>query len=148
FISHNGFPYYIDNSIFVSPLYLTNVFDYCIDFLNDHSKETIIVHLKKEAIPNEIPNKLVKYIENHKEYFYIGKTIPKLGKVRKRIVVITREGYLGTKIEVGEMGDCREYDSKNKIILFVQDAYSLDGTEKWDFVHDILTNDISSKCEI
>jgi len=34
--------------------------------------------------------------------------------VRKRIVVITREGYLGTKIEVGEMGDCREYDSKNK----------------------------------
>lgn len=34
--------------------------------------------------------------------------------MRKRIVVITREGYLGTKIEVGEMGDCREYDSKNK----------------------------------
>jgi len=84
-------------------LYLTDVLDECINFLNKHTEETIIIHLKKENIKDNVdvisvildnlsmnvPNTNLSY----NNFVYIGDSIPKIGQVRGKIVIVTREKY-------------------------------------------------------
>ncbi|ORX52900.1 PLC-like phosphodiesterase, partial [Piromyces finnis] len=78
-------------------LYFSDVLEESVKFLQHHCNETIIMHLNNEDIPkvNEVEMDISDIIYDHikkfpSRYFYTGTTIPKLGDVRSRIVIITR----------------------------------------------------------
>jgi len=91
-----------------------------------------------------------------KDFFYTDQKMPTLGEVRGKIVIITRDKYnyanknIGYEISWNDMGGCQNYDNnsccpkiKNEYEYYpyrIQDAYNLDGTEKWDLAHDVLDN--------
>jgi hypothetical protein len=52
YLSHGSISCYDSNTD--NNLYFKSVLKYCIDFLNEHKKETIILHLKRESIDNSI----------------------------------------------------------------------------------------------
>ncbi|ORX49594.1 PLC-like phosphodiesterase [Piromyces finnis] len=59
YITHNGVkclkPIHLNPSSNINTLlYLSDVFDLCISFLNKHPTETIIIHLKCDAVPEEL----------------------------------------------------------------------------------------------
>jgi hypothetical protein len=54
YLSHGSISCYDSNTD--NNLYFKSVLKYCIDFLNEHKKETIILHLKRESIDNSIKN--------------------------------------------------------------------------------------------
>eukprot|EP00833_Pecoramyces_ruminatium_P010667 jgi/Orpsp1_1/1184699/evm.model.c7180000090632.1 len=148
-------------------LYFSQVIKECIDFLKKQTKETIIMHLKEENISektNDVAKLIGKEIKDLSEYFYDETTVPQLGKVRGKIVLFTRNGYkynnkaLGIRVNVKDMGGCRDYpdDGKkcypvlynNSDINFkylIQDAYNLDGPDKWDLVQNTITKFVSFK---
>ena len=193
YLSHDNVPCY-ESKIGYTKLYLTKVLDYCIEFLrnNESREETIILHLKREHIKDDIKNSynddgvtntyvakiLNDILSNYKYYYKIyyiydeDSTIPKIGQVRGRIVIITREKYeisdnnfIGYQLAISDMGNCYEYNNngdssqndgekcypiisstKHKGIDYrYQDNYNLEKDDKWDIIYDVLTNNTYSR---
>jgi len=108
--------------IFIFQMYSKKV----LNFLQNHYNETIIMHLNDEYIPkiNGIKMDISDLIYNHiksfpKRYFYIDNTIPTLGNVRSKTVIITRTQHMniiikiiGNKILWNDMGNCQKYKKK------------------------------------
>jgi len=113
---------------------------------------------------NMVPN---SNNELYKDYFYNNDTIPTLGASRGKIVFVTRSVYsynitkangkgepmnLGIPIDVDSTGGCRNYPGDgidcypriNGNYRF-QDAYNLDGPDKWELVKDVLTDNVDSR---
>jgi hypothetical protein len=114
-------------------LYLTKVIDKCINFLKDHNRESIIMHLEFEVLEinkEDAYSKIAGYTfldPDRKKYIYNNnedddetkeQKIPTLGKARGKIVLLTREQYkykgnnqIDITVEVGkkDMEKCREY---------------------------------------
>ena len=93
--------------------------------------------------------------------------MPKIGQVRGRIVIITRDEYkinnkdvIGYQLAISDMGSCYEYSnngdrsqndgkkcypivSNTKDIYYrYQDNYNLEKDDKWDMVYDVLIDKI------
>jgi len=115
YLYHGYFACYDSNT--EDYLYLKNVLKYCIYFLVDHKDETIILHLKREGIKDEITNndiaKLIESIAKEKynkekrylDYFYIpddidneytNKYMPTLEETKGRIVFLSRSSFYYT----------------------------------------------------
>ncbi|ORX46612.1 PLC-like phosphodiesterase [Piromyces finnis] len=85
YLCHGPFVCYDNNG--QQYLYFKSVIKYCIDFLNEHKKETIILHLKRENISKKIEDKsigiLIKLIgkqmyskdKRYLDYFYVPNSI-------------------------------------------------------------------------
>jgi len=102
YITHDGAKCYDDSGT----LYFSEVLNDCINFVSDHSLETVIIHLKSEALPERItkyPNRFDNILafetilnssiirdKKVSEYFYNENYIPNLGGVRGKIVLLTR----------------------------------------------------------
>eukprot|EP00833_Pecoramyces_ruminatium_P004142 jgi/Orpsp1_1/1178174/evm.model.c7180000064326.1 len=108
--------------------------------------------------------------EDFDKYFYDGNTFPKLGEVRGKIILVTRNEYLhkkhgkpegyGIHLRIGGMGGCRDYPDDGKVCYpiyyntsnanikyVIQDAYNLDGPDKWDLVKNTITKFVSFRDE-
>jgi 1-phosphatidylinositol phosphodiesterase len=60
----------------------------CIDFLNKHPSETILLNLQQE-VTDDGPPFGAKFMEViNRDYWHLGTAIPSLGDVRRRIVLI------------------------------------------------------------
>ncbi|ORX75333.1 PLC-like phosphodiesterase [Anaeromyces robustus] len=121
YLTHNEYICY-DPDNTDEKLYFSKVLNDFINYLNTFYNETIIIHLKREKIPDEIPNNfdtqypeknyLAKIIAEHtilnentvenpkystktkvKDYFYYENEIPTLDQVRNKIVIVTRDSY-------------------------------------------------------
>eukprot|EP00833_Pecoramyces_ruminatium_P012030 jgi/Orpsp1_1/1186062/evm.model.c7180000096705.1 len=169
YISHGKHTCYNDNH---EGLYLTEVLNDCVNFLINHPSETIIIHLKYEYLTEYVKLHLGQIIADmtvlnttpvtsfskYSDYFYKGKDIPTLALAKSKIVFVTKELYgygdeyqLGTQIFLPDMGACRNYNYNESLcyprdngsgIYRIQDAYNLDGHDKWKLVRDVLTYNV------
>jgi hypothetical protein len=158
-------------------LYLNKVLDYCVEFLSSEksSKETIILHFKKEQIQgglnnSEIVDKLENILEKYKNFIYVNEydeiktnKIPMLKNLRGKIFIVSRDLSIGYSMSIPDMGGCYEYsnngylrfndgkkcypivDTTNELDYRVQDNYNLEKDDKWDMVYDVLMNKIDSR---
>jgi len=122
-IYHGGFYQYIN---------LGQVFDQCSDFLSTHTSETILVSIKQEN--SSVSDKdfialFNKYIVN-RENIYSSSEIPKLSKVRGKIIIVSRvfglKGIQWNSMTIEDHYDVNIYD-KNK--------YAKDNIDRSSFEH-------------
>jgi len=110
YVAHGILPcLYYDNTFkLYNYLYFEKVLEECVKFLQHHDKETIIIHLKRESINNDISDDYIGYLignSEHVKYFhftndadtkYTNKNMPTLEEVRGKIVFFMRsEFYYG-----------------------------------------------------
>lgn len=107
-----------------------DVRDVCIDFLKKHPHETIIMSVKREystyKSSNTFEQTFMKYVNdndpNH-DFWYFGDTIPKLGDVRGKIVLLRRfDGHVGIDATHGWKDDACSTIT-GKAVIEVQDRY-------------------------
>jgi len=123
----------------------------CIDFLNKNPRETILMSVNDEGegiLNFSTFHQCVKgYIESSPEYWYTGSRIPKLGEVRKKIVLFRRYGFADAEKVFSFEDDITEYGiswKKSCVVqdeynltkldqhMFIRSSYSLDENKKWD----------------
>lgn len=105
------------------------VLNECYKFLNSNSKECIIMSVKEEVSNskgNSFQDQFKKYINNNSNKWYLGSSIPTLGDVRGKIVLVRRfRGNLG--IDASSWKDDATFSYGN---VYVQDKYTLDDASK------------------
>lgn len=107
-----------------------DVLNQCVDFLKAFSSETIIMRIQQEnsTVSDREFLKIFKshYAEYHK-YMYLRTSIPEIGKVRGKIVVLSNvlsvPGILLRQIDVqDDYSDTSLSSKKNKIINFANES--------------------------
>lgn len=135
-------------------LTLKSLLDDSIRFLQNHSSETIILTVKRDA-GSEIglAKALGKFIEKNKKYFWLGDTIPTMGEARGKIILFRRYSadynYKGDGVELQWFGpdltswDDHSYSDYKYAIpiyndgrrsVYVQDAFNEGSSSKLDFI--------------
>ncbi|ORX49953.1 PLC-like phosphodiesterase, partial [Piromyces finnis] len=149
-------------------LYFSDVLSECSEFLDKHYNETVILHLKSEDLPSginstHVANLIFNDLDKYRAKIYTLNSFPSLGKVRGQMVIVTRDEFktdsilvddtykkvsIGNVLSWKDMGGCEKYNNKYDCCpklngdLRVQDAYNLDGSEKWELARDIIDNAI------
>ena len=112
-------------------LYLDYVFQFFYNFLDAHPSETLYVCIKEDDGGNGVPsftNAVYEYIHgysqnkylygenyNYNDYWYLGKSVPKLGAVRGKCVLFNRfDQYIYNEASQGVVVDEAESGQKIK----------------------------------
>lgn len=118
-----------------------DVYRACIDFLDANPSECILMSLKRDhddenpTLPLEA--RFDAYVSEHPDRWYLGDSIPALGAVRGKIVLMRRFAAERTPkgIDLTGIRDNATSDLNNpNAHVMVQDCYDLDSTEvstKW-----------------
>ncbi len=144
--SHNQFEIYHG---FVSQnLTFADVLKTFKTHLQNHPSETIVVSIKSEYKPNQnsqsFTQTLRDYVDQAKSTWYLKESIPSLGMVRGKIVLLRRfasENPFGIPATDWKSNG---FHKANKI--FVQDRYSLpDANSKWNTIEQAFLFSIEEK---
>ncbi|MBW8687628.1 phosphatidylinositol-specific phospholipase C [Chitinophaga rhizophila] len=114
----------------------------CTNFLTSHPKETIVMSVKEEhdAADNNrtFEQTFDTYVQQYSKFWYTGATVPNLGQVRGKIVLLRRFGASSTPkgIEATNWADNTTFTiSNSNATLKVQDQYVVpDNNAKWTTV--------------
>jgi 1-phosphatidylinositol phosphodiesterase len=90
YLVHGAFPVSL-----TGPKYLAPVLKTCYDFLSTHPSETLLLSLKREGVGSATDEMLARILEEHyiapnAATWYTGTTIPYLGAVRGKLVLLRR----------------------------------------------------------
>lgn len=102
----------------------------CRKFLQENRSETIIFSVKEEedSVSSTISfnDVLLNEIEEYKEFFYLGDSIPTLGLARGKMVLLSRykNNTVGISARSGWRDSCT-FDINSATKLHVQDYYSV-----------------------
>jgi 1-phosphatidylinositol phosphodiesterase len=114
----------------------------CTGFLTSHPGETIIMSVKEEydATDNTrtFEQTFDSYVQQYANFWSLGATIPTLGQVRGKIVLLRRFGASATPkgIEATNWGDNTTFTINNSnASLKIQDQYVVpDNNAKWNTI--------------
>ncbi|MVT43897.1 phosphatidylinositol-specific phospholipase C domain-containing protein [Chitinophaga oryziterrae] len=118
----------------------------CTAFLNNHPGECIVMCVKEEydATNNTrtFEQTFDAYVQTYSSYWSLGATIPSLGQVRGKIVLLRRFGAAATPkgIDATAWADNTTFTiSNSNASLRVQDQYVVpDNTAKWNNISALL----------
>ena len=90
YLVHGAFPISL-----TGPKYFEPILQTCYDFLSTHPSETLIISLKREGVGSATDEHLAHilethYIAPHASKWYTGTTIPYLGSVRGKLILLRR----------------------------------------------------------
>lgn len=129
FTIHHGFVY--------QHLNFDDVINSCSEFLRNNPSETIIMSVKEEYEAENSTKSFEEifdsYINKNRELWYLNDSIPTLGEVRGKIVLV-RRFVSNTKkgIDASSWKDNTTFDINNSSNLTIQDCYKVgDTSEKW-----------------
>lgn len=119
----------------------------CTGFLSNHPDETIIMSVKEEydATNNtrSFEQTFDSYVQQYAAFWHLGATIPTLGQVRGKIVLLRRFGATATPkgIDATAWGDNTVFTINNSnASLKVQDQYVVpDNNAKWNNITSLFT---------
>jgi 1-phosphatidylinositol phosphodiesterase len=129
---------------------LSEVLDDCRRFLSNHEDECIIMSLKNEG-DHSIAQKMSEMIAADEKLWWIDNSIPSLGKVRGKIVLLRRYGADGSDakgIDALPWGDDSDLFWTHNDEICVQDKYKVYDTAesingKWHNIEKVL--DLANK---
>ncbi|SNB46286.1 phosphatidylinositol-specific phospholipase C [Geobacter sp. DSM 9736] len=126
----------IHHEDFYLHLNLTDVINDCRAFLKDHPSETILMSLKDEY-DHYLPSltyyhAFLRYHDRDPDLWYLGNSIPLLGDVRGKIVLLRRfgldpngEGFIGIWLHMSDTPQVFNRDPRQT--LYTEDLYSPGG---------------------
>ncbi len=107
------------------------------DFLLEHPRESLLISIKPESSPRRNSRSFVEtlqaYIEEEPQIWHLGETIPTLGEVRGKLVLLRR--FAATE-ELGFPATDWGHDGSHKgDTMFVQDRFEVAQAEiKWNII--------------
>ena len=154
-IIHGGSVWQCINRDGETDLTLDNILDDSVRFLKNHKSESIVMMLKPDAGSTEgLAYALNYFIQNNKDYVYMGNDIPSMGEARGKIVFIRRfavdeskiKDTSGFGIDLSNWDDYSYHDYKyavkiyNKypVFVYVQDAFDKEALLKRDYIEGTL----------
>ena len=154
-IIHGGSVWQCINRDGQTCLTLDNILDDSVRFLKNHETESIVMMLKPDAGSTEgLAYALNYFIQNNKDYVYMGDDIPSMKEARGKIVFIRRfavdeskiKDTSGFGIDLSNWDDYSYHDYKyavkiyNKYPVFVhvQDAFDKEALLKRDYIEGTL----------
>ena len=135
-------------------LNFNDVLNACINFLNSHPTETIIMSVKEEHTPSNNTRSFEQtfdaYVQQNPAKWDLGNNIPTLGSIRGKIRLLRRfSGSSPKGIDATAWADNTTFDINNAATLKVQDFYNVnDVNTKWTRVETLLNeakNDVSNR---
>jgi len=134
-------------AIFHGPIDEQQTFDDVLatmtDFLDAHPSETVIMSIKEESdaesTTRSYEQTFVSYVDPDR--WYLGDTVPALGDVRGKIVLLRRFAAASTPLGIDASGwaDDTTFSIDNAASLRVQDAYQVsDDAAKWQAITALL----------
>jgi 1-phosphatidylinositol phosphodiesterase len=117
------------------------VVDVCLTFLDHHPRECVVMSIKEEfyswGCSRSFQRTLEAYIAASPASWYLGDSVPRLGDVRGRIVLLVRE-KLPLGIDANPWRDNDTFSIDNNAQLRIQDEYRVPTVfnidDKWDKV--------------
>ena len=154
-IIHGGSVWQCINRDGITVLTLDNILDDSVRFLKNHKTESIVMMLKPDAGSSEgLAYALNNFIQNNKDYVYLGDDIPSMKEARGKIVFIRRfpvdeskfEDTSGFGIDLSNWDDYSYHDYKYAVKIYneypvfvhVQDAFDKEALLKRDFIEGTL----------
>ena len=130
----------IEHGIAGSTTDFETILDQVYSFLNNNPSETVIMVIKEEqsATGSQFADFISQYIQRNINYWYWGNSIPSLGSVRGKIVLINRYGQETYQVGSGNITGINGWGWQDNALfqsqlLYVQDKYTdLDGTKEND----------------
>jgi 1-phosphatidylinositol phosphodiesterase len=149
---------HIDNSFAIhhgsiyQNLNFNDVLAACKTFLTSHPKEVIVMSVKEEYDASNTTRTFEQtfdtYVQQYASYWYTGATVPTLGQVRGKIVLLRRFGATATPkgIDATSWGDNTTFSINNSnASLRVQDQYVVpDNNAKWTNITNLFTESSGS----
>ncbi|SDH16151.1 1-phosphatidylinositol phosphodiesterase [Pedobacter terrae] len=136
-------------------LNFNDVLNACINFLNSHPTEAIIMSVKEEHTPSNNSRSFEQtfdsYVQQNPAKWDLGNNIPTLGSIRGKIRLLRRfSGSSSKGIDATAWADNTTFDINNAAAnLKVQDFYNVnDVNTKWTRIETLLNeakNDTSNK---
>ena len=139
----------------------TQVASLCVQFLQSNPKECILMLVKQEGDPENpqdgatFDSAVAAVVNSHSSFFYTGTSLPLLGQVRGKIVLLRRYAAASGDtsplgIDVTQWQDDATFQMTTTAVtsttpltttaatIYVQDEYQDTGGTKWDDVYDLL----------
>ncbi|TWF45302.1 1-phosphatidylinositol phosphodiesterase [Chitinophaga polysaccharea] len=144
---HIGDAFAIHHGSIYQNLNFTDVTNACYDFLAANPSETIIMCVKEEYDPTNNTRTFEQTFDSYTQLqpskWYLSATIPNLGQVRGKIVLVRRFGASNTPkgIDCTNWADNTTFSINNSNAnLRVQDQYVVpDNNGKWTSITNLLT---------
>ncbi|TWV99510.1 phosphatidylinositol-specific phospholipase C [Chitinophaga pinensis] len=144
---HIGNAFAIHHGSIYQNLNFDDVLGACTSFLAAHPKETIVMSVKEEYDATDNTRSFEQtfdtYVQKYSSYWSTGATIPTLGQVRGKIVLVRRFGATATPkgIEATSWADNTTFTiSNSNATLKVQDQYVVpDNNAKWTNATNLFT---------
>lgn len=144
---HIGDAFAIHHGSIYQNLNFTDVITACLSFLDNHPGETIVMCVKEEYDPTNNTRSFEQtfdsYIAVNPTRWYLGASVPNLGSVRNKIVLLRRFGASSTPkgIDATNWADNTTFTSTTPdATLRVQDQYVVpDNNNKWTGVTNLFT---------
>lgn len=121
------------------------VLDDCYNFLNANPSETIIMSVKEEHTSENITRSFEEtfnsYVNANPSKWYLGDSVPNLGEVRGKIVLVRRFGCSGVKgINCTNWADNTTFTTSSAgTTIKVQDQYVVpNNSNKWSGIESML----------
>lgn len=114
-------------------------------FLDEHPGETVIVSVKEEAAPSSNTRSFeatfAAYVAQAPDRWYLGDTLPRLGDVRGRLVLLRRFAASAPPLGIDGSGwaDDTTFSLTTAASLRIEDAYVvIDNAAKWGAITALL----------
>lgn len=125
-----------------------DVINTCYDFLKENPYETIIMSVKEEysaySSSDDMETIFKRYIKGNEDKWYLTDSIPKLGDVRGRIVLVRRfeaDGELGINAYNGWKDNTTFDITGADYSINIEDLYKVKNSEeKWNAINANLNN--------
>ncbi|MBQ8209487.1 MAG: hypothetical protein IJZ35_02755 [Clostridia bacterium] len=151
--------------LFAPKLTADEIVAHCIDFVKSNPTETVLFVLRDTTgSKNFFSEFYSRYIENNSSMWYLNNSIPLLGEVRGKIVLLRnvnthsdmfndtnsginfRPPYVGsTYVDDWKTGElCSIETGKAFAKVHIQDSYKVEGKKKWGTVKRFLESDLNS----
>jgi 1-phosphatidylinositol phosphodiesterase len=137
----NSFPIHHAEK-FQNQFFVPDVMEVCVKFLNAHPLECIVMHIKKEYSEADCTETFQETFERNlqgfQRFWYLGDTVPMLGDVRGKIVLLRRfdAERLPLGIDATSWEDKATFTISNNAQLRIQDEYDVPTLcnidDKWD----------------
>lgn len=125
-VNNGGFRLY--HGVTQQPDTFDHVLEEYENFLAEHPGETIIMSMKQEDDDNDkFDSIMASYMAKNPDLWYTTNSIPTLGEVRGKIVLLSRYGGSsapGIRLDPG-FADNRTFEMNNGVACRVQDHYNL-----------------------
>lgn len=137
---------------FLDQFFGTDVRDVCINFLKANPSECIIMSVKLEHDEKDITRSFEDtfdwYLKDHEKFWYLGDTVPNLGDVRGKIVLLRRFGAERRPkgINASPWRDNADFQipPQGQPIMKIQDRYEVRNlfdshiNRKWESIYNLL----------